>query len=200
MALCTALRTRMTSVLLAVLATSVFGSQAAFSEGVAQASSDRIQEIVKGLGLNGAAVSGDFDTLATNPRFAVRMLIDQLHPIARKAYYPDHKTADSQHVIACLRALRYLTGVTFSAPTEEKLTDDEKQFLDFKHEMHDANPEHKIHFFGVWMSRNAEFVAPPDVQKKIIDLWRKWCHDHGATFQRSMPKAKDCMDDWFWFG
>jgi len=161
----------------------------------------QLQQTVKWLGLESRDAGQDFEKLRSNPHVAASLLVAQLHPILRKAYYPDHRTKDSQHVICCLRALRYLTGITFSAKTNEKLSDDEKQFLDFKTEMHDTNPEHKLHFFGVWMSRDAEFVAPEDTQKRIIDQWRKWQHDFGGTFQYSpTKKPSDAMDDWYWYG
>jgi hypothetical protein len=160
-----------------------------------------LQETVRNLGKQTKDVPQEFEKLQKDPHEAVALLVMELHPIVRKTYYPDHRTADSEHIICCLRALHYLTGITFSAKTNLKLNDDEKQFLDFKTQMHDANPDHKIHFFGVWMSRDAEFVAPTDAQRSIIDQWKKWQHNSGGTFQYiPTRKPADAMADWYWYG
>ena len=161
----------------------------------------QVAKAAKTLGLEPENLGRDFETLAEHPREAVAMLVANLHPIARKAYYPGTKTTDSRHVIACLRALRYLTGKTFTAKTNARLTEDEKQFLDFNTEMHDVNPTHNIHFFGVWMSRDAEFVAPTDAQRKIILQWRRWQRTYGGTFHYVPAKRPlDVKDRWYWYG
>src|SRR5437016_2268719 len=80
--------------------------------------------------------------LATDPPKSVAFLTRELRTVPRGTYYPGKKSIEEQHVVACLRALRYLTGITFSAKTAAQLTDDEKQFLDFRNEMHDNNPTH----------------------------------------------------------
>lgn|GEM_PF-2932708 len=160
----------------------------------------KLRQAVQQLGLSADASAG-FDLLAQEPREAVSMLVSELHSIPRGHYTEGKKTPAEKHIVGCLRALHYLTGVTYSAPSRAKLTADEKQFLDFDKQMHDSNPDHKLHFFGVWMSRNADYLAPVDAQKEIIKAWRRFQATQGAsfTYKPSRP-AKDCMDDWFWFG
>jgi hypothetical protein len=160
-----------------------------------------LAQVVRALGAKDEKVADDFQRLRQDPHAAVRLLVAELHPIPRKLYYEHMKTQQSNHVISCLRALHYLTGLTFSAKTASRLTDDERQFLDFDKEMHDSNPTHKLHFFGVWMSRNADCVAPDDVQRAIIKQWQQWQQQNGATFQyRPAKSPTDSMEEWVWWG
>jgi hypothetical protein len=160
-----------------------------------------VRLVVERLGSDKNEMVRDLEILAGNSQEAVSLLVAQLHPIQCKVYYPSTNSRSSRHVIGCLRALRYLTGLTFTAKTNSKLSDDQKQFLDFDKQMHDDNPKHDIHFFGVWMSRDAAFVAPLDAQRTIIDKWKQWLRTDGATFQyRPSKKPAECMDDWYWYG
>lgn len=178
----------------------VLGCSFALAQGD-KAQDIELSQMVKGLGLKDQEIAQQLDVLAATPHAAVAILVAQLRPIARKAYYPNKIPAEARHVISCLRALHYLTGITFSAKTKCSLTDDEKQFLDFDTQMHVANPEHKLHFFGVWMSRDADYVAPIDVQKSIIKQWQQWQAAQGNTFEHKPPKrAAESSDDWYWYG
>lgn len=160
-----------------------------------------VRLIVNQLGSRSRDLNKDLEVLRANALIAAPLLVSQLHTIPRKTYYEHSKTDCSRHVVACLRALRYLTGISFTASTKSKLSDDERQFLDFDKEMHDANPSHRLHFFGVWMSRNADFVAPLDVQRGIIRQWKQWSSQHASNFHYA-PSAPpgDSMDSWFWYG
>jgi hypothetical protein len=175
--------------------------QALYCIHAADCAETNIQKYIKTLGVSEENISYALDLLATDPQQSTRLLIVELHPIPRKTYFEATKTPESKHVIACLRALHYLTGTTFSATSTAKLSDDEKQFLDFHNQMHDDNPGHALHFFGVWMSRNADIVAPTDAQRNIIKRWKLWGSQHGNTVN-SVPsgKAAQKMDEWYWFG
>ncbi len=167
-----------------------------------EASDDgQIAPLVKDLGVAHEDISKDLAVLQSRPHIAVRLLVLQLHTIPRKMYYERNKSKDVLHLIGCLRALHYLTGASFTATSATQLSDDEKQFLDFKLQMHDENPGHKLHFFGVWMSRNADCVAPEDTQRKIIQQWVEWQKTNGDSFEppHSGDPAK-FMDEWYWFG
>jgi hypothetical protein len=171
------------------------------SPGAFAVTPDQLAKTASQLGLRPSDPGYGFDLLAQDPYEAVTLLVKELHPIARRAYFEDKKTDQSRHVIACLRALRYITGRTFSVTTKAKLNDSERQFLDFDKEMHDSNPSHKIHFFGVWMSRNADYVAPEDAQLAIIEAWKRFQKEEGKDFKyRPAASAAKSMDDWFWFG
>lgn len=160
-----------------------------------------LEQAIERLGMEHQDVDQEFQTFDKDPRRAVAMLVQQLHPIAAKAYFASRKTKQSEHIVWCLRALHYLTGMTFTAGTRHKLNDQAKQFLDFKDHMHDDNPDHKLHFFGVWMSRDAEFVAPLDTQRSIIAQWRQWQDKYGTNFQHvAAKKPSDTIDQWYWYG
>ena len=179
---------------------SVTISAPALSEETA-AQTLKLEDVVTSLGTDEQKIGPDFQELVKDPHLSVALLIKELHPIERKAYFENKKTAESRHILYCLRALHYLTGNTFSAKTKFKLTDDEKQFLDFNTQMHDTNPSHTLHFFGVWMSRNADFVAPEDTQRMIIKMWKDWQKENGNTFQfKTSKKLMDAVDDWYWYG
>jgi hypothetical protein len=184
------------------------GSPIALAEPPASTSDDQIAQTVKQLTTsdeNLDKLCADLEKLAVAPRESVRLLIAELHPIPRKAYYPGKKPKDERHVVAVLHALRYLTGTTFSAKTKTKLStklwDDEEQFLDFNKQMHDENPSHEIHFFGVWMSRNADIFAPEDAQREIIRKWKHWLETDGKDFN-AIPKKTPAAssEDWVWYG
>jgi hypothetical protein len=161
----------------------------------------QIAPLVKDLGVAQEDISKDLAVLQSRPHIAVKLLVLQLHTIPRKMYYEQNKSKDVRHVIGCLRALHYLTGASFTATSAIKLSDDEKQFLDFRLQMHDENPGHQLHFFGVWMSRNADCFAPEDAQRKIIQQWVQWQDTNGESFEppHSGDPAK-FMDEWYWFG
>ncbi len=172
-----------------------------FCTGAPAAGLSELAGTVSRLGLNQSDPGAGFDLLEKSPHQAVELLVQELHPIKRGAYFENKKTEQSRHVLACLRALRYITGRSFSVPTRSKLSDDEKQFLDFDKEMHDNNPGHKIHFFGVWMSRDAEYVAPQDAQLAIIEKWKDFVRSEGKDFlYHPAASAKDSMDSWYWYG
>jgi hypothetical protein len=161
----------------------------------------QVAPTVKDLGVFQEDISKDLAVLQSHPRTAAKLLVQQLQTVPRKMYYERDKSKDARHVIACLRALHYLTGVCFTATSATKLSDDEQQFLDFKLQMHDENPGHELHFFGVWMSRNADCVAPEDAQRRIIKQWVEWQKTNGDSFEppHSGDPAK-FMDEWYWFG
>ena len=119
----------------------------AFTIPVKADDDSNLTSTVHRLGLNPKDPIDGFDLLAKSPELAVPLLAEELHPIKRGKYLEGKKNADALHVFACLRALRFLTGRTFSATTNAELNYDEKQFLDFDKEMHDENPSHKLHFF-----------------------------------------------------
>jgi hypothetical protein len=171
------------------------------SQGALADTSAGLAKTVNELGLRPSEPGYGFDQLAREPHEAVALLVGQLHPIDRGPYFENKKTDQSRHVIACLRALHYITGRTFVVTTATRLNDSERQFLDFDKKMHDSNPSHKIHFFAVWMSRNAEFVAPHDAQLAIIKEWKRFQRDEGSDFKyRPAASADKSMEDWYWFG
>jgi len=41
----------------------------------------------------------------------------------------------------------------------------------------------QLPFFAVWMSRDKAYIAPKDVQEKIIEKWKKWYATEGTTYK-----------------
>ncbi|MBU6452069.1 MAG: hypothetical protein KGS72_09850 [Cyanobacteria bacterium REEB67] len=184
--------------------------QAVFAPTVLEAAAapdfaDKFVSAVQSLGSanteSGITDEERFDLLASAPQLTVPLLAAQLRTLPRRTYFTTVKTPESRHVIACLRALHYISGHTFSARTQARLSDDERQFLDFDKTIGDSNAGHALHFFAVWMSRDAEIVAPLDVQKAIIEKWRAYAQE---AAHRSLPKpakpAAQAKDQWYWYG
>ena len=99
-------------------------------------------------------------------RDAVPKLIEELREV-------DPDKADSEHEVWCERALRSMTGQVFTFRTNEKLTSRQREFL---------NPAEPMGYFVEWMSRGRIYVAPKDVQRAVIEAWRKWFAESGETF------------------
>lgn len=119
----------------------------------------------------------------SRPEEATKILISDLKPIKRERYPNGHHP----HAVLIVRALRSLTGVDFRATTAVDLSSDEAHFLDL-----DAKGE--IKFFGTWMSRDADWVAPKDAQIAIIKKWQTWfaLHGHGYKYVNDRD-----FDDWY---
>jgi hypothetical protein len=162
---------------------------------------DELVQTVKMLGLAADKPARGFEILARSPRQASVLLVGQLHTLKRGLYYPSQRTDQTRHVLACLRALHYLSGRTFAAPTAAKLSDDERQFLDFDQQMHDTNPLHRLHFFSVWMSRDADYIAPEDAQTAIIKQWQQLIKEERepVNYKPAADPSK-WMNDFYWFG
>jgi len=86
-----------------------------------------------------------------------------------------------------IRALRSLAGLDFKGATATRLTSDESHFLRL-----DDNGE--VEFFGAWMSRNCDWVAPNDAQVAIIKKCRAWFAGHGHGY--AYVNDRD-FDDWY---
>jgi len=150
-----------------------------------------LAQLVESLGPNTEA--DDLKQLRASGRESVSLLIATLQPISENKVLPEnrnkHRTA--LHVIWAIRALRYLTGRDFRAPTAHVFghSEDERtreQFL--------KKADHTVAFFATWMSRDSVYVAPVDAQRKIIEGWRKW---FAELDERWMPVAEPSINDWY---
>ncbi|OGV51623.1 MAG: hypothetical protein A2017_08485 [Lentisphaerae bacterium GWF2_44_16] len=121
--------------------------------------------------------------LYKNPKFAVELLIQELHVVNDKRYdggsieEPKSKP-DTYHVIVCIRSLRHLTGKNFFAPTKRKITDERRR----GHLYLDDETERVIPFFMTHMSTCMVFIAPKDAQQSIINQWKEWYKKEGQTY------------------
>jgi hypothetical protein len=113
-------------------------------------------------------------------RAAVPLLVDELHVVDPERF--DDRT---MHVVWCVRALRSLTGEDFYFKTTLPLSRRSAGFLD---------PKRPMGFIAYWMSHATLYVAPPDVQRRVIDAWKAWALARGERFpvQPFVP-----FGDWF---
>lgn len=128
-------------------------------------------------------------------RQVVELLVAELRPISTNAisYEEQSLRTDSMHVIWCIRALRYLTGLDFIAPTEHRFKESEEEQT--RHQFLHNKSETEVAFFGVWMSREHTFVAPKDAQRAIIEKWRLWLSKEEKNF--SYPETLQGFSEWY---
>lgn len=152
-----------------------------------------ILHIVKTIGLEKdiSKIKLEFAKLRQKPYESVGCLIGELRVLNEtKILYEDYeKYKDSIHVIWCLRALRYLTGLDFRAPTKYTLKDGaRKYFLSLKEKTN-------LPFFATTMAHETIYIAPKDTQAEIIRKWREWYLKEGTTFNY---KPIEDFDFWFY--
>lgn len=160
-----------------------------------------IDKLVKALGSD----NNDLERiriLAQQPGESARLLVAELHPVAGIRILSGERGArwkDTLHVIWCLHALRYITGgLEFRARTAHEFSSGEieehrKWFVGGEQFRKDGT----VRFFGVWMSRDSTYIAPPDAQIEIIQKWKAWYEQHGKTFAYVDPKQDQPPDVWY---
>ncbi len=118
--------------------------------------------------------------LAEKPYQSGCLLIKELRNIPETAIYSndEEKHKSSMHIIWCIRALRYLTGLDFKGTTKHIFT---KQERDRKYWLTLKN-EQELPFFADWMSRENIYIAPKDAQEEIIKKWKSWFLENGEKF------------------
>jgi hypothetical protein len=121
--------------------------------------------------LSGETWSQSLEIFYRHPEEAAGILISELRPIKRGRY------PDGQHpqVVRMIRALRSLTGLDFRGTSTARLSADETHFLE-------AKKNGEVRFFGTWMSRDCDWVAPKDAQIEIIKKWCAWFAQHGHGY------------------
>ena len=110
--------------------------------------------------------------LESNPELSVRLLIDQLQPISHPTRIPPEefsKHPTAYHIVWCVRALRYLTGLDFTAQTAYRFRRDESIRLQMV-----QSKRATCTFFGVHMAHDVIYLAPEDAQTAIIQKWHNW--------------------------
>ena len=166
---------------------------AACSPGTAADQQSRaLSELVASLGPDTQA--DDLKQLRGRPRDAVRLLIASLQPIPEEkvvAHDRDaHRTA--LRVVWTVRALRYLTGKNFRAPTAHVFGPSEDERT--REELLKKDDDNNVSFFGTWMSRDSVYIAPPDAQRAIIEAWRRWFSELDENWQ---PIPEPGINDWY---
>jgi uncharacterized protein YfcZ (UPF0381/DUF406 family) len=167
----------------------LFFATAAYSENCSI--NDEIKNIVDNIVNNKSKKS--FNELSKKPVESVCYLINNLHTISQTEIRPEERqnNMEAMKVIWSIRALRYLTnGKDFTSETSyifNESEEDRKHFLTIF-------SEKDIPFFSVWMSRDIIYIAPEDVQIKIIEQWKRWYSENGKNF---IYKSSEVMD-WYY--
>ncbi len=134
---------------------------------------NRLAEDVKTLGINDSNyVYKKLELFQNNPDSAVRLLIGELSPITgvtRISPEDISRHLKEVHVIWCIRALRYLTGVDFTAKTQHKFKKEDEVRAYVLRDSGDL-----FRFFAVRMAHDVIYISPRDVQVKIISKWQNW--------------------------
>lgn len=136
------------------------------------------------------------DTLAKTPPMSTRLLIAELHPLSETRILNGQKDPDDEHVLWCIRALRYLTGgKDFCAKTNHRFgSSEEEQRRKYWIYFHNKTC---ASFFAMWPSRGSEYIAPKDAQKEIIDKWKDWFAKEGDSFDYK-PMHDPKPEEWLW--
>ena len=120
--------------------------------------------------------------------------IEQLHPCGHKAVpllvhelrivHPEIVNAEWWHAVWVERALRSITGQYFRFTSNEKFggTREFRRLCE------------KTGFVTEWMSHGQVYIAPRDVQTKVIHAWRKWLRVNDNFFQ---VKKFEPYGEWF---
>ncbi|MEP7355478.1 MAG: hypothetical protein ABI824_19790 [Acidobacteriota bacterium] len=140
-----------------------------------------VEDLVKELGQSDGSDVQRVQQLAERPALAAKLLISQLHLVKPARVLASEKDRDTEHVLWSIRALRYLTGgKDFCAATSYRFGSSELEVNRKYWLMLDGRT--CLPFFAMWPSRGSDYIAPADVQTKIIDQWRKWFAKEGASF------------------
>lgn len=136
------------------------------------------------------------ETLAKTPQLSTKLLIGELHPIQESRILNGQEKPYAEHVLWCLRALRYVTGgKEFCAKTSYKFGSSEEErnrryWIFFRYKTCAS-------FFAMWPSRSSEYIAPGDAQISIIRKWKDWFAKEGTEFDYK-PMRNPKPEDWLW--
>jgi hypothetical protein len=158
-----------------------------------------IENIVKMLGRSHDSIT-QLKKLSDHSNQAIPLLIRELHPIDVKwitnteLSNPTDKVAEAEHVLWCIRGLRFLTGgIDFCATTNYRFGDsggeqNRKFYLqdscsecEGKCKDEGKKEDEFISFFALWITHLCEYIAPLDAQKEIIKAWKDWYKTEGKS-------------------
>lgn len=158
--------------------------------------SDAVAATVKNLGhwKNGYDYDIPLGCLAEHGEQAAGLLLQELHPMPERIIGLDEqgRHVASMHVIWCIRALRYITGLDFKAGSaaalkKVKLPGGAEDLL----LMHNGD---EVLVFSVAMSYDTTYIAPEDVQQAVFQKWKDWYATQSQGFKYS---AHTHLDDWY---
>jgi hypothetical protein len=185
---------------LAVLAFLLSGVTLAASVSGQQSSSSGSADLKMIMTRLGETNDGDMDDikeLAKSPRESVQLLISDLHTIPDSPKAAKAERPTTEHTIAEIRALRYLTGgLDFCATSSHSWGSSEEE-QNRKYWLTFTN-KHCLVFFALWPSHGRTYIAPPDAQRKIITQWKQWFTAKGGTYDYK-PFTEDTLPEkWSW--
>ena len=166
-------------------------AHAAFAQDNATVSTE-----IKRLGMEGSDILQIAKHLSATPQLSARLLVQELHPVTDARLLAAERKPETEHVLSCIRALRYITGgLDFCGKTSHhfgasELEKDRKYWLYFKNKS-------CVAFFAMWPSRGCEYIAPEDAQNEIIGKWRNWFAKQGASFDYK-PLHDPKPEEWLW--
>ncbi|MGH9738711.1 MAG: hypothetical protein ACRD4X_09000 [Candidatus Acidiferrales bacterium] len=136
------------------------------------------------------------EDLARSPDRSVPLLVEELHPIQETRILASESRPQAEHVLWCLRALRYLCGGRdFCAKTnyafgDSALEQNRRYWLYFRY--HTC-----VSFFAMWPSRGSVYIAPADAQSDIIRAWKSWLRLNAADL-KCKPLLHAKPGQWLW--
>ncbi|HEY9164686.1 MAG TPA: hypothetical protein VIS48_00845 [Candidatus Kryptonia bacterium] len=177
---------KITLVVLTVVATDILWVPSTPAQG-------QLTITVQSLGINDSSyVYNKLAMLRNEPDSSIQLLIAELSPInsvTRISPEEYDRHLKEVHIIWCIRALRYLTGLDFTARTQHKFAKAEKERSYF---LRDKNGQ--VAFFADRMSHDVLYIAPPDAQSQIISKWKAWYRKHSGHVH--LNKKTD-FDNWY---
>lgn len=155
-----------------------------FAQCPASSSTEKLDVKKLVTSLNGDNWTDTRDKLFSSPQLATKELVQALKA-TKPGTFTDEEVGTT---VWQMRTLQALTGIKFHAPTKEILDENTINFLDY-------DQDGELYFYGNWMSRGVDYVAPHDVQLKIIEQWKAWLPSNLETH------TYICSDSWdYYFG
>lgn len=128
-------------------------------------------ETVEDLGRGGGSELDDNTLIAAlhrDPRRAARLLARELDVVD-----PDRWPEDrGWHMLWCVRGLESLADREFKFKTAEPLSAEQREFL---------HADEPMNYYAAWMSHNKFYVAPRDVQDRVVTAWQRWVSENART-------------------
>jgi len=159
-------------------------------------SADEVPATVKNLGHweNGYDYDIPLGCLSEHGEQAAGLLLNELRPMPEGVIGLEEQGqhADSMHVIWCIRALRYITGLDFKAGSAAALR--KMKLAGGARDLLLIGSGDEVLVFSVAMSHDTTYIAPEDVQKAVFEKWKAWYASQGKGFKYS---AHTHLDDWY---
>jgi hypothetical protein len=152
-----------------------------------------IHQIVHCLGINDSStIYQDLEFLTNRLDSSVALLVSELDTIQNLTKVSPEEVkrySKAHHIVWCVRALRYLTGIDFTGRTKYVFQSGEgvrKKLLQVD--------KGEYSFFAVRMAHDTIYIAPIDVQIAVIRQWKAWLV--GRSLEINFKKRN--FNDWYY--